>query len=295
MTPLTEARNEGIWFITTAVILWGTTGTAQAFAPAGTSSLAVGAVRLLVGGGALLLLAGLRGSLRRGARWPRRATVWAVISMAVYQPFFFAGVARTGVAVGTVVAIGSAPMAAGLLGIVMYRQRPSRRWMAATALGVAGVALLSLTGERVQVDLIGIALALGAGIAYAVSALASKEMLVTQAPDAVTAVIFSLAALLLLPLLFVVDLSWLAQPRGVAVALHLGLGATALAYFLYMRGLRLVAAETAVTMALGEPLTATLLGIFLLGERLTLLGGTGMALILAGLILLSRPGNRRKN
>lgn len=286
--PMMRGRN-GVWYVLAAAVLWGTTGTAQAFAPAGAAATAVGAVRLVIGGGALLLLALWRGSLRGGARWPRRATAWAVASMAVYQPFFFGGVARTGVAVGTVVAIGSAPIVAGVIRWLLQGERPSRRWLWATLLGVAGVALLSLAGGRVTVDGGGVLLALGAGVAYAISALASKEMLKTHPPDAVTAVIFSFAALLLLPLLFVVDLSWLAQPRGAAAALHLGLGATTLAYFLYMRGLRQVQAETAVTLALGEPLTATLLGVFLLGETMTTMGGVGMGLIFVGLLLLSRP------
>ncbi len=115
--------------------------------------------------------------------------------------------------------------------------------------------------------------------AYAVSVMASKELVIQYAPDAVTAVVFSLAALFLTLLLFFVDFSWLTQPSGIGVALHLGLAATALAYALYVRGLRGVKVETAVTIALGEPLTASLLGLFLLGEQLTGLGFIGIRLL----------------
>ncbi|HHY05259.1 MAG TPA: hypothetical protein GX534_08755 [Thermoanaerobacterales bacterium] len=41
----------GKWLILMASILFGTTGTAQAFAPAGASPLTVGAVRMVVGKG----------------------------------------------------------------------------------------------------------------------------------------------------------------------------------------------------------------------------------------------------
>ncbi len=94
-------------------------------------------------------------------------------------------------------------------------------------------------------------------------------MLRVQPPDAVTAVAFFGGALLLAPLLFFVDLAWLAQPRGVLVALQLGLVATALAYMLYIRGLMSLPTATAVTLALAEPLTAATLGVLVLGEQLT--------------------------
>lgn len=38
-------------------MLWGTTGTAQSFAPDGAHPIAIGSVRLAVGGTALLLIA----------------------------------------------------------------------------------------------------------------------------------------------------------------------------------------------------------------------------------------------
>jgi hypothetical protein len=44
-----------------AAIPWGTTGTARAFAPAGATPPAVGAIRLIVGGSALLAASGVAG------------------------------------------------------------------------------------------------------------------------------------------------------------------------------------------------------------------------------------------
>jgi len=281
-------KQTGHWLVIAAAVLWGTTGTAQAFAPAGTSSLAIGAVRLAIGGAALLLLALLRGSLRRGQRWPIGATLLGAASMAAYQPAFFAGVAKTGVAVGTMVAIGSAPIIAGLIGLIVYRERPSRHWYLATGLAIIGCSLLVSAGGRVMVNMTGVLLALGAGACYAVYTYASKALVGHLPVDAVTAVVFTLGALFLSPLLFTLNLSWLTSVHGLTVALHLGLLATAAAYALYMRGLTRVRAETAVTLALGEPLTASLLGVFLLGEQLTLPGFIGIGLLFSGLSLLAR-------
>jgi drug/metabolite transporter, DME family len=266
----------GLTSVLAAAVLWGTTGTAQALAPPGASSTAVGALRLTVGGIALLMLAvGLR-ELPDRHRWPRRTTLAAGLAVAAYQLCFFAAVARTGVAVGTLVAIGSAPVMAGLLGLFVRGEAPGRRWATATTLAVLGCSLLLGGGGGLQVDPVGVLLALGAGLSYAAYAGASKQLLNAHQPVAVMAVVFCLGALLL-----GADLAWLGDPRGLAVILHLGLIATALAYVLFARGLRRVPVSAAATYSLAEPLTAALLGTLLLGEHLSPTSLAGAALLLA--------------
>src|SRR3972149_6336122 len=88
-----------------AAALGGTTGTAQALGPDGITPGGVAAVRM-IGGATLLVYA-----FRRRATVPLRsligpALVWAVAAMAISQPLFFIGVSRTGVAGGTIAAIG---------------------------------------------------------------------------------------------------------------------------------------------------------------------------------------------
>lgn len=270
-----------------AAVLWGTTGTAQAFAPVGASPVVVGAVRLAIGGTALLLFAARKGDFRRQKRLPFWPTFLGAASIAAYQLCFFAGVWLTGVAVGTIVAIGSAPILAGLLGWLLAGERPQRRWVGATLLAVMGCTFLIASGDGLSVHAGGVFLALGAGAAYAVYAHSSKRLLDQQSPDFVTAVLFSLGALLLLPILFVGDLSWLQSVKGLTVALHLGLIATALAYIFFTRGLQLVPVASAVTLSLAEPLTASLLGVFLLGEALTVYVVVGISLMLAAFALMT--------
>ena len=278
---------QGAWLVLAAAICWGTTGTAQALAPAGAQPASVGAARLAVGGIALLALAVGRGALRWGERWPVRATLVAAGSMAAYQLCFFAGVVKTGVAVGTIIAIGSAPLFAGVIGFLARGERPGRRWAAATVLAVVGCSLLLAAGRSIHVDLLGMSLAAGAGAAYASFAVASKRLLEDKPPDAVMAAVFTLGALFLAPLLFTTSLSWLAQWRGLGVVLHLGLVTVTIAYSLFARGLNQVPVATAATLSLAEPLTAALLGVFLLGERLTPIEISGIVLIFAGLALVS--------
>ena len=168
-------------------------------------------------------------------------------------------------------------------------ERPAPRWYLATALATLGVALLTLPSAAVALDALSLLLPLAAGAAYAVYATASKDLLRTHDGDAVAAVAFGGGALLLLPVFFTRDLSWLAEPSGAAAALELGLVATALAYLLYTRGLARLPVSHAATLSLAEPLTATLLGLLVLGEGLVAPQLLGVAAVVAGLALLAAP------
>ena len=157
----------------------------------------------------------------------------------------------------------------------------------ATALAITGCSLLIASGGDVQVNIGGVFLAIGAGLAYAIFTVASKNLLEDHSPESVMAVTFCLGALFLLPLIFNVDWGWLREPRGLAIALHLGLVTVAIAYTFFARGLLLVSVAAAATLTLAEPLTAATLGLFLLGERLSLPAFIGILLIFSGLALIS--------
>lgn len=286
-SPQENIGRGGIWYVLAAAVLWGTTGTSQGLAPAGVESTTIGAVRLAIGGLALLTLAILRGSFKDAKHWPIIGTLASALFVAGYQLCFFAGVARTGVAAGTMVAIGTAPVAAGVLGYLVRHERVGPRWMVATLLSVFGCALLAAGGGGLQGNSIGIVLSLGAGLCYAAYTVSIKGLLVQHAPDAVMAVVFCLAALLLSPILFTSSLGWLAEPRGIAVALHLGVLATAVSYGLFARGLKTISVGTAATLSLAEPFTATILGVLILGERLGLSQVSGVVLLFSGLVLLA--------
>ncbi len=286
----------GSWFILAAALLWGTTGTAQVFAPEGAQPMTVGTMRLLIGAIALTVLAALRGELRSvrpWRSWPKVTTLFAAAGVAAYQLFFFAAVSRTGVAVGTIVGIGSTPIAAGILVLLVHHEWPGRRWMVATTLAIIGCTVLILTSNSVKTDIMGIFLAIGAGFSYALYTMLTKDLLQTHPAGAVLTVTFTLGVIMLLPVLFLGDLSWLLEPRGMAVALHLGIVTVGFAYLLYAIGLTVVPVATAATLTLAEPLTAGLLGVFVLGEQLSAVALIGIGLLLAGLLILALQRNNR--
>ncbi len=264
-----------------SALCFGTTGTAQALGPDGTEPAVVGAARVAVGGFLLVVLAWRRG----GAAWPRIPVALGALGVAGYQLTFFAAVDATGVAVGTVVALGSGPVFAGLLA----RERVTARWSAATALAVAGVTVLVASGTSAEIDPGGVLLALGAGLAYASYTVAAKGLLAVHPPEAVMARLFGLGAVLLAPVLFVEGLGAVGSLGGVALAVYLGAVPTALAYVLFARGLRHLPAGEVATLTLAEPVTATALGIVVLGERPGAAAAVGVLLVLAGLAVLAAP------
>ncbi|TDD64234.1 EamA family transporter [Actinomadura rubrisoli] len=291
--------------ILVAASLWGTTGTVRTFAD-GASSVSVAAIRIVIGGLVLLACAALtrRGAgLRRllspvpadRASGLRRCGAWPLIGLgavaiAVYQMAFFVSVARTGVAVGTVVTIGSAPAFAGLIGLALRRAVLTPRWLAATGGAVAGCALLIGGGQDAGVEPVGIALALLSGLSYAVYATVASS-LITRGEDgrAVAGALFAAAAVLLLPVLLAGPTGWLLTGPGALTALYLGAVTTGGGYLLFARGLRTTSATTATTLTLAEPAVAAILGTLVLDERLGLAALGGLALLAASLVVLMLP------
>lgn len=291
-----------------AAVLFGTTGTSQALGPGGTTPLSIGVVRMVIGGAGLAVVAfalAARHARRRpagSARTPRslrpsaggiRPLSLMVLTgacLAIYQPLFFLGTARNGVAVATVVALGSAPILAGIGEWALTRRVPSLTWMAATALATLGVVMLAAGGEAgtAGTDPLGLLGSVGAGASFAVIANAQRRLLddgwdpftVVAAMGASSAAICALA----LPF---VDLSWLGTAAGAAMAVWLGVATIAIAYVLFTWGLSGLTAATAATLTLGEPLTATLLGIVVLDERLSALAIAGLVVLAGGLALLA--------
>jgi DME family drug/metabolite transporter len=278
-----------------AAVLFGTTGTAQALGPDATTPLGVGAARLLVGGLALLAVLPLLGhGVGEALRlWRTPSGLLAGACTALYQVCFFAGVQRAGVAVGTLAAIGSGPVLAGLLARGVLGERQGRTWGVATALCLAGLALLVLEGGTADSDVVGVLLAVVAGLGHAAYTVLAKHLLGSgHASSPVMAAAFGLGGVLLVPVLLTQPLGWLAQPGGVTLALYLGLVTTTVAYVLFGRGLAVLPAGPVTTLVLAEPVVATALGTAVLGERLSVAGAGGAGLVLVGLLVQGRGATR---
>src|SRR3712207_5023558 len=108
--PLFRPAATGAVMVMAAAGLWGTTRTAQALSPYAGSPLGLGGARVLVAG---LVIAVVAAVASGRAAWRVPAGCWrflavGAVCMGTYQACFFAATRLTGVAVGTLTAIGSA-------------------------------------------------------------------------------------------------------------------------------------------------------------------------------------------
>lgn len=286
MSPASSLPARGVLMVLAAALCWGTTGTAQSFAPPTLPSYWVGALRLGVSAlffAAVLVATRSAPGLRR---LPPALLLQAGVAMAVYNLAFFAGVRATGVAVGTAVAIGSGPIWAGLLQ-AWAGQRPNARWWLGTLLAVAGgVLLVGPGGSGPAPDVGGIALCLAAGLSYAVYALVNKRLVADGGATEATFAVFTLAALIAAPAAWAVAGPVTVGTRDALMALWLGVVATGVAYLLFSHGLRHISGATGVTLALAEPVTAFVLAVLVVGERPGWPAAGGGLLVLAGLFVV---------
>ncbi|MEV1290958.1 DMT family transporter [Pseudonocardia sp. NPDC049635] len=278
-----------------AAVLWGTVGPAQVLAEASIDATTLGAARLLVGGLALLVVVPLLDHPARG-RWAALARgsalrwlVLAAVSTAAYQAAFLSSVERTGAALATVVALGVAPPAVGVMARAIGAERLTRSWLLGTGAAVVGTTLLLLPGASGGIDAIGIGLGIIGGLCYGVYTVSAKVLLDGPAPTfAAVALTLVLGGAVLLPFARL-DGTLLTEPGTVLLIAWLAIPATAGGYVLFVAGLRHISAATAGTLSLAEPLVAVVLGVAFLGERMSLIATVGAVVLLTGLVAVTAP------
>ncbi|NKX49005.1 EamA family transporter [Arthrobacter deserti] len=291
----------GALFVLAASVLWATTGTAATFAP-GAGPLAIGAAAMGIGG---LLQAAAAGRATARARRllyaQRNVVALGAVAVAVYPLAFYTSMQLAGVAVGTVVSIGSAPLASALIERILEGHRLSARWAAGAVPGLAGTALLCLASPAgggagtasAWSTAAGTGLGLAAGLTYALYSWAARRLMLRAVPPrAAMGAVFGAGGLLLMPVLILTGAPLLDSWTNAAVAGYMALVPMFAGYLLFGRGLARVAASTATTVSLAEPVVAAVLAVGVVGERLPALGWAGAALVLASLVVLTLPVRR---
>ncbi|MEZ8635918.1 DMT family transporter [Vibrio cyclitrophicus] len=280
-----------------ASILWGTTGTAASFAP-DLSPLAIGAFSMGVGG---LMQAGLayRKILFAFDKLLQNKRLLAVsaLALAVYPLAFYSSMKLSGVAIGTVVSIATAPFFSALLEcLISKKNNINKRWLTSFAIGVVGIGLLvfsesSSTNESGDdLKLLGIVLGLVAGLCYAIYSWATKALIDKGIKSqAAMGSIFGLGAMLLLPTLWFTGENLFSSQINVLVISYLTLIPQCLGYIAFSFGLRHVTASSANLLTLFEPVVAAVLAVCVVGELIPFIGWLGMFLIVLCLLIQSKP------
>lgn len=285
---------KGGLLVVAAGMCWGMTGTIQALAPEKATSLTIGSARVF-GAGSLLLIWILfrRRGILRGKKWDLTGILLAASGLTAYQFAFFSAVKLTGVAIGTMVAIGSAPVLAGILGRVFFKECLSSRWFISTLLAITGCFLLVTAGNSnfSSASVTGTMLAFGAALSYALEG-AGLRLIGARDPIETVSLISVVSAAMALPWLITGDISWIFSLRGMICIFFLSVLTTILPFSLFAKGIGKITLGKAYTLSLSEPMTAWMLSALLLGEKLSLIGSVGVFILFSGIIILACDKNK---
>ena len=283
-----DGRALGIAAVALGTILWGTVGPVVKLFPEGTA-FQYSLVRNLSGTTALWIMVLFSKNKKRYTKQDIIPILVAGTGAALFFPLYIKAFELTGVGVAAVVSIGVAPIFVGMIAWIALKQPPGKQWAIGTLIAVSGVVALNWPSGDSTVNVLGIGFALAAAFGYSLQATGMGMISKRHTPFQCVAPMFTIGTIFQAPLSYGKDFSFLQDPMLLLGALYGGVVTVALAYAFFIYGIARIGAATAVTVGLMEPLTASILGVVLLGETVSAVGLIGSVLILAGLVVVSRP------
>ncbi|QMT32461.1 DMT family transporter [Alysiella filiformis] len=202
----------------------------------------------------------------------------------------FMGVKYTSAASATTI-VGLEPILMVLLGHFFFGDKAKWwDWLCGT-IAFMGVGLLVWGGhgEGGSVDLFGCVLVLLAGLFFCAAYRPTQKLIAEIGAPAYTSVSLVLAAILCVPfslgLAENLSVNW--QAKGVFSLLYLGVGCSWFAYWLWNKGMSGAQANVSGLLIALEPVFGVILAMLLLGERLSLVSGVGMVLIIGATLSMA--------
>jgi DME family drug/metabolite transporter len=292
-TNTTLPVGRGVFYILVAAVAWGTGGASAAvlYDHSGIGPIAISFWRF-AGGVVVLGIGHLMLRLRTAWRRRWRQVLITGVGLAVYQTAYFAAVGYAGLAVATVVTLGSGPILIAVGSRITLGEELGRGGVVAVVLALLGLVLLVAGGGAATGDApaLGLACALLSAGGYAVVTLLTRRTGRDggSAASMLTAS-FAVGMVCLFPLALLEGLLPTSGDRAEALGqlAYLAAGPTALAYALFFAGLAVVRATTASIVALIEPVTAAVIAVLWLNERLTAAAVAGSALLVGAVLALT--------
>ena len=242
--------------------------------------------------GAAVLLAvawrlGLLGSLR--GRWPWVA-VFALIEITIPFPLIAAGELHVSSSLAAIL-IAATPLFVALLALRFdASERATGLRLAGLVIGLLGVvALVGIDVAGRGDELLGAAAILVAALCYAIGPMVLKRHFADLDPRASMGAALALATVLLTPVVALDPPTEVPSGGAIAALVVLGLLCTAAAFAIYATLVAEVGAGRAVVITYIAPIVAVLCGVVFLDERPGPGALVGLALILAGSWLATRP------
>ncbi|GGX10353.1 ABC transporter permease [Streptomyces malachitofuscus] len=273
-----------------APVSWGTTyAVTTEFLPPD-RPLFTGLMRALPAGLVLLALARV---LPRGAWW-WKATVLGALNIGAFFPLLFLSAYR--LPGGMAAVVGSVgPLLVVALSALLLGQRPTFRNVLTGVVAAFGVSLVVLKAAG-ALDVLGVLAALTATASMSAGTVLTKRWGRPEGvgPLALTGWQLTAGGLLVAPVAFLAEGAPPALDAPAAGGyVYLALANTAIAYWLWFRGIGRLTATQVTFLGPLSPLTAAVVGWAALGESLTPLQLTGMALAFGATVagqITARPG-----
>ncbi|WP_409330706.1 EamA family transporter [Trujillonella humicola] len=281
----TTRRRLGLLTLATALapVTWGTTYVVTTeWLPADRPLLAATARALPAG----LVLAAVGRRLPRGAWWWKAAVLGVLNTGAFFALLFVAAYRLPG---GIAAVLGAAqPLLVAVLAVPLLGERLRGRTLGLGLLGVAGVALIVVTGP-VALDPVGIVAGLAGTACMGTGVVLTRRWGRPVPVLAFTGWQLAAGGLFLLPLALAAEGLPPALTAGqTGGLLYLATVNTALAYVLWLRGVGSLPTARVSFLGLLSPVVAATVGWVLLGQVLSPLQLAGTALALATVVLAQR-------
>jgi drug/metabolite transporter (DMT)-like permease len=248
---------------------------------------------------AALVFVGLTLAVERTLRVERRhLPVLAVATLMLFLnqlSFVFAVDLTTASTIGLV--LGAIPIFAGLLGLALGTEPPTRRFWLAASLSAVGVALVAAgSGGELGHDLGGIVLGLCTAATWAAYSVAVAPLMGTYSPSRASAIVLPAAwvGLLLVGLPQTADQDWDLGWEIWALLAFATIGPLVVTNVLWFRSIHRIGANKATLAANLQPFVAAVLAVVLLSEPLSWLQVAGGVLIAVGILAVRRRPRPRQ-
>jgi drug/metabolite transporter (DMT)-like permease len=269
--------------VNVAVVLFGLAGVLGKMTALPAPLIVFG--RVVVAGAALGVVA-LRLGVRLRPHHPRDALALSGqgLLLAVHWVAFFQSINVSSVAIG-LLSFSSFPLFTALFEPTLLRQRLRRAELAGALLVLPGIYLLAPTISLTNATTQGVMWGVLAGATFALLSVGNRWLGRRYSSIGISLYQEVVAALALLPALWLIPLVAPLSPSQALLLITLGLVCTALAHTLFIAGLRSVTAQLASLLACLEPVWGILFALILLRETPTPRTLVGGAVILAATII----------
>lgn len=186
-----------------------------------------------------------------------------------------------------------------VLAIFYKNERMKLRQIIGSIIAFLGVTLIVLNGQLIlHLNPLGDVLALSAATTWAFYSLFMKRVMGRYKPEFITRKIFFYGVLTILPYFAIVqplntDTSLLFKPYVLGNLIFLGVIASSLAYLMWNWALKEIGTVRASNLLYTQTLVTMVLGSVVLGERITIMAISGVAVLFLGVILAVKAPKKK--